>query len=164
MVPKAPLVVSLPLVEAHFEHIEVNLVGPLEKLAAGYKHVLVILDNATHNPEAIPLRSMSAHVITEELLKVFSWIGIPQEILNDQVTSFMPGVMRELCRLLKICSFRSSVYHPQRDDRVERFNKTLKEMIHQFSLSDVWNWDNLLPPIVLFHSRSATGFYGVLTF
>ena len=37
--------------------------------------------------------------------------------------------MKELLRLLQVKQIRTSVYHPQTDGLVERFNKTLKQML-----------------------------------
>ena len=126
-VPRAPLV-PLPLVEAPFERIGMDIVGPLERSAAGYTHLLVILDYATRYPEAIPLRSMSAKSVANELVKVFSRVGIPKEILTDQVTNFMSRLIRGTCKLLGIKTIRTSVFHPQTDGLVERFNKTLNPL------------------------------------
>ncbi len=44
----------------------------------------------------------------------------------------MSRTIRELYELLGIKSIRTSVYHPQTDGLVERFNRTLKTMIRKF--------------------------------
>lgn len=57
---------------------------------------------------------------------MFSRAGILREILTDQGTPFMSKVTKELYTLLKIKHLKTSVYHPQTDGLLERFNKTLK--------------------------------------
>uniref|UniRef100_A0A8C5N2U3 ribonuclease H n=1 Tax=Leptobrachium leishanense TaxID=445787 RepID=A0A8C5N2U3_9ANUR len=57
----------------------------------------------------------------------------------------MSKVTKELCRLFKISHLRTSVYHPQTDGLVERFNKTLKNMLKKVVDKDGRNWDFLLP-------------------
>ena len=57
----------------------------------------------------------------------------------------MYKVMKELCTLLRIKQLRTSVYHPQTDGLVERFNKTLKSMLRKAIGEDGRNWDQLLP-------------------
>ena len=58
---------------------------------------------------------------------LFSRVGIAKEVLTDQGSWFMSRVMRELLSLLQVKQLRTSVYHPQTDGLVERFNKTLEE-------------------------------------
>ncbi|CAJ0964630.1 unnamed protein product [Ranitomeya imitator] len=144
-----------------FERIAMDLVGPLVKSARGHQYILVILDYATRYPEAIPLRNSSSKSIARELVHVFSRTGLPKEILTDQGTPFMSKVMRELCKALKISQLRTSVYHPQSDGLVERFNKTLKSMLRKAIEKDGRDWDCLLP-YLMFSIRevpqASTGF------
>lgn len=98
------------------------------KTIRGHQYILVIVDYATRYPEAIPLRMAAGKGIARELFHLFSRVGIPREILTDQGTAFMSLVMK-VCNLLRIKQVRTSVYHPQTDGLVERFNKTLKQML-----------------------------------
>ena len=112
-------------------------------------------DYATRYPEAIPLRTIDAEVIAQELMKIFARVGIPKEILTDQGSNFQS---QELYRLLHIGALRTSPYHPQTDGLVERFNKTLKDMLKKTEGKD---WDRLIP-FLLFAYREvpqeSTGF------
>nr|XP_006012602.1 PREDICTED: uncharacterized protein LOC102366250 [Latimeria chalumnae] len=157
---KAPLI-PLPIIDIPFKRIAMDLVGPLEKSSRGHEYILVILDYATQYPEAIPLRNMTSKIIANELVKVFSRVGIPKEILTNQGTPFMSRLMKELCDLLHIKTLRTSVYHPQTDGLVERFNRTLKSMLKKVVSKDGKNWDTMLP-YLMFAIRdvpqSSTGF------
>lgn len=42
---------------------------------------------------------------------------------------FISKLTVDLCRLLQVKHLRTSLYHPQMDDLVERFNQTLKQML-----------------------------------
>ncbi|KAI2650175.1 Retrovirus-related Pol polyprotein [Labeo rohita] len=149
--PPSPLIL-LPVIEVPFERIGMDLVGPLPKSARGHEHILVIVDYATRYPEAVPLRKATARNIAQELFLLFSRVGIPNQILTDQGTPFMSRVMADLCRLLKIQQLRTSVYHPQTDGLVERFNQTLKRMLKRVAADDRKDWDQMLP-YVLFGVR-----------
>uniref|UniRef100_A0AAQ4Q9F2 Gypsy retrotransposon integrase-like protein 1 n=1 Tax=Gasterosteus aculeatus aculeatus TaxID=481459 RepID=A0AAQ4Q9F2_GASAC len=159
-IPKAPLR-PLPLMELPFERLGMDLIGPFHRSARGYRFVLVLVDYATRYPEAVPLRSISAKSVAQELFQVISRVRIPKEILTDQGTSFMSRTLRELYELLGVKSVRTSVYHPQTDGLVERLNKTLKSMIRKFIHDDERNWDKWLDPL-LFAVRevpqASTGF------
>lgn len=48
------------------------------------------------------MRSISVAKIAEEIVKWFARVGIPQEILTDQGTNFMSGILRGVCMTLKI--------------------------------------------------------------
>lgn len=57
----------------------------------------------------------------------------------------MSKVMSDLYKLLHIKQLRTSVYHPQTDGLVERFNRTLKSMLRKVIDKDGKNWDFMLP-------------------
>uniref|UniRef100_A0A8C1WPE3 ribonuclease H n=1 Tax=Cyprinus carpio TaxID=7962 RepID=A0A8C1WPE3_CYPCA len=138
-----------------------DLVGPLPKSARGHEHILVIVDYATQYPEAIPLHKATSKAIAQELFLLCSRVGIPREILTDQGTPFMSWTMADLCRLLKVKQLRTTVYHPQTDGLVKRFNQTLKQMLRCVAADDRRDWDQMLP-YVLFGIRevpqASTGF------
>ncbi len=158
--PPSPLIPQ-PVIDVPFEQIGMDLVGPLPKSARGHEHILVILDYAPRYPEAIPLRAANAKNIARELFLLASRVGIPKEILTDQGTHFMSWVMADLCRLLQVQQLRTSVYHPQADGLVERFNQTLKQMLRRVVAEDGCDWD-LMITYMLFGIRevpqASTGF------
>ncbi len=82
-IPPAPLI-PLPIISEPFKKIAMDIVGPLPRSRAGNIYILVICDYATRYLEAIPLRSIDAAHIAEELIKVFARVGVPEEILTDQ--------------------------------------------------------------------------------
>ena len=57
-----------------------DIVGPLPRNRSGNQYVLVICDYATRYSEAIPLQSIDAAHVAEELIKVFARVSVPQEI------------------------------------------------------------------------------------
>ena len=157
---RAPLI-PLPIIATPFSRIAMDLVGPLPRSSGGFQYILVVLDYATRYPEAIPLRTMATKGIARELVLMFTRVGIPEEILTDQGTPFMSRLMRDMCKLLRVKQLRTSVYHPQTDGLVERFNQTLKKMLRKVMELDGRNWDQLLP-FLMFSIRevpqASTGF------
>ncbi|XP_041446986.1 uncharacterized protein LOC121403156 [Xenopus laevis] len=124
---KKSKLVPVPLVDTPFERVAMDIVGPLQKSSKGNQYILVVSDYMTRYPEAIPLRSITTRKIAEELIKLFSHMGIPQTILTDQGSNFQSSLMRQINQLLGIQAVRTSPYHPQTDGLVERFNQTLKK-------------------------------------
>ncbi len=152
--PPSPLI-PLPIIEVPFERIRMDLVGPLTKYARDNEHILVILDYATRYPEAIPLRKATSKAIAQELFLLCSRVGIPSEILTDKGTPFISRLMADLCRLLQVRQIKTTVYHPQTDGLVERFNQTLKQMLRRVATDNRRDWDKMLP-YVLFGIREVT--------
>ncbi|XP_053873204.1 uncharacterized protein LOC128831095, partial [Malaclemys terrapin pileata] len=134
--PKAPLV-PMPLMETPFERVAMDLVGPLPKSSAGFQYILVMMDYATRFPEAVPLRNISARTIAMELVKIFARVGLPRELLTDQGTNFTSRLLKQVCEILGVKQLRTSIYHPQTDGLVERFNRTLKGMLRRFPPEDL---------------------------
>ncbi|CAH1242223.1 GIN1 [Branchiostoma lanceolatum] len=157
---RAPLI-PLPIIEEPFRRIAMDVVGPLERSKTGNKYVLVVCDYATRYPEAIPMRSVDAKRVAEELTKMFARVGIPEEILTDQGTNFMSQLLKEMYSWLKIRGIRTSPYHPQTDGLVERFNGTLKSMLKKVSKEDPKDWDKLVPYLLFAYRevpQESTGF------
>ena len=159
-VPASPMV-PLPIIGEPFQRMAMDIVGPLPRSRSGNRFVLVLCDYATRYPEAIPMRTVDAEAIAEELVGIFSRVGIPQEILTDQGTNFTSKLLGELYRLLNIKALRTSPYHPQTDGLVERFNGTLKGMLRKTAQEDGKDWDKLLPYLLFAYRevpQSSTGF------
>ena len=153
--------ISMPLIDLPFQHIAMDVVGPLPRSRSGNKYILTICDYATRYPEAIALPSTEASWIAKELVSLFSRVGIPEEILMDQGSNFMSVLLQEIYQLLSISRIRMSPYHPQTDGLVERFSGTLKAMMKKFTSKNKKDWDEHLP-YLLFAYREApqesTGF------
>ena len=89
------------------------------------------------------MRAVDAEAVAEELVKMFTRVGIPREILTDQGSNFTSQLLAELYRLLHIRPIRTSPYHPQTDGLVERFNQTLKSMLRKVATQEGEAWDKL---------------------
>ena len=155
--PPAPLI-PLPVVDEPFQCVAMDIVSPLPKSRSGKRYILVLCDYATRYPEAVALRSIEA---AEELVKIFSRVGIPKEILTDQGSNFTSRLLGELYNMLHIHPIRTSPYHPQTDGLVERFNQTLKSMLKKAAVKECKDWDKLLPYLLFAYRevpQSSTGF------
>ena len=118
---RAPLI-PLPIISQPFERIAMDIVGPLPRSARGNRFVLVVCDYATRYPEAIPMKSIDASSVAEELVTIFSRVGVPKEVLIDQGSNFTSQLLSELYKMLHVQPIRTTPYHPQTDGLVERFN------------------------------------------
>ncbi|KAJ1129309.1 hypothetical protein NDU88_007680 [Pleurodeles waltl] len=102
---KTPLI-PLPVVGTSFERVGIDIVGPLDpKTALGNKFILVLVDHATRYPEAIPLRTVTAPVVTRTLMGIFNRVGFPKEIgpylyfFSAAFASFFDAKTAQTCKM-----------------------------------------------------------------
>jgi transposase InsO family protein len=92
---------------------------------------------------------------------MFARIGIPEEILSDQGTQFMSGIMREVSRLLSMKQLTTTPYHPMCNGLVERFNGTIKTMLKRMCAERPKDWDRYVDPLLFAYrevTQESTGF------
>lgn len=158
--PRAPME-PLPIMDQPFQRIAMDFVGPLPRTPRGHRFLLVIMDYATRFPEALPLRSLQAPGVAQALFPFFARVGLPEEILTDQGTSFRANLTKQFCKSLGIRQIFTSVYHPQTDGLVERFNQTFKGALKKVARDHPRQWDRYIDPL-LFALRetpqASTGF------
>lgn len=147
-VTKTPLG-KMPLIEIPFQRVAVDLVGPIAPITdRGNRYILTMVDYATRYPEAVALKSVEAETVAEALVTLFSRVGIPAEILSDQGSQFLSGVMKETSRLLSMSQLVTTPYHPMCNGLVEKFNGTLKTMLKRMCVERPKDWDRYLPALL----------------
>ena len=140
---------KMPLIEIPFKRVAVDLVGPIAPVTdRGNRYILTMVDYATRYPEAIALKSIEAETVAEALVTMYSRVGIPEEVLSDQGSQFMSGVMKEVSRLLSMKQLVTTPYHPMCNGLVERFNGTLKTMLKRMCVEKPKDWDRYLPALL----------------
>ena len=157
---KVPLIL-LPVMQEPFERIAMDVVGPLPRSRRGNQYILVIYYYVTRYPMAMVLQKVDAGSDDEQLIQLFSRVGILRKILANQGTNFMSQLLRELYNLQIIRPIHTSPYHPQTGRLMERFNKTLKALLKKLVSKEGHNWERLLPYVLFAYQevpQSTTGF------
>ena len=160
-VTKVPLG-QMPIIDTPFERVAVDLVGPIHPTTErGHRYILVLIDYATRYPEAVPLKTIEAEVIAEELLTMFTRLGVPKQILTDQGSQFTSNVWKELNRLLSIKPLVTTPYHAMCNGAVERHNGILKGGLKKMCEERPKDWDRYINPLLFAYRdtpQSTTGF------
>ncbi len=128
--------------------------GPLPKTKTGNQFLLTVMCSATRFPEAIPLRKITASVVSKALVKFFSTFGLPKVVQTDQGTNFLSKLFSQVLTTLNISHRVASAYHPESQGALERFHQTLKAMLRKYCRDTDKDWDEGVP-LVLFAVREA---------
>ena len=69
------------------------------------------------------------------------------EICSDQGRNFEAAIMKDVCSILGIRKTRTTAFRPQLDGFVERFNKTLVNMMAMYVSDEQTDWDQIVPMV-----------------
>ena len=85
---------------------------------------------------------------------VISRHGLLQQLLSDRGPCFLYKLLLGICEYIVVKKENTSAYHPQSEGLVERFNRTLNNMLAKSMAPETMEWDEQLP-YVLFVYRAA---------
>ena len=140
---------------APFDRIAMDILDTHKPTSKGHRYVLVIADYFSKYTDAFPLRRHTAKAVADTLMT--RWIvyhGVPKAIHTDQGTEFESNLMHRLVQLLGARKTRTSPYRPQSDGLVERFNRTLLNMLSAFVSERGNDWDVHLPYVLMAYRTS----------
>jgi hypothetical protein len=120
----------------------------------GNRYLLVVQDYFTKWADAIPLRNQTAETITQELTKLFSVMGLPEILHSDQGRNFESTLLRQTLESFGVHKSRTTAYHPEGDGMVERFNRSLLQLLRSYVDNEAADWERYLP-LVLYAYRTA---------
>ena len=129
---------------------------------SGNNSVLVVCDYFSKWVEAFPLPDHQAVTVADVLVtELFCRFGTPRFIHSDKAPEFMSELMTEMCALLEVKKTNTPPYRPQSDGLVERFNRTLINMLSKFCTEEQTDWDTHLPYLMCAYRATrneSTGF------
>lgn len=116
------------------------------------RYLLVVQDYFTKWAEAIPLRNQTAATVTTELVNLFTKFGIPHILHSDQGRNFESTLLKQTLEAFGVSKSRTTAYHPQGDGMVERFNRSLLQLLRTYVEQET-DWERFLP-LVLYAYRT----------
>ncbi|XP_061493466.1 protein NYNRIN-like isoform X1 [Rhineura floridana] len=113
---------------------------------AGYKYLLVIIDQLTGWIEAFPTRAATAITVAKILLKeFFPRYSMPETFESDQGPHFVSKI---ICAVSVALGFKWNLHtpwRPQSSGQVERANWTVKTLLTKLCQETKLNWITALP-------------------
>ena len=147
-----PVLQEIPIPVRRFDHIHVDIVGPLPP-SEGFAYLFTIIDRTTRWPEAIPIADISASTCARALFS--HWIsrfGVPAMITSDRGAQFTSSLWSRLCDFMGTKQSMTTAFHPQSNGIVERFHRSLKASLRARLCGPKWTIDL---PLVLLGLRSS---------
>jgi dUTPase len=143
-----------------FQRVYVDLVGPMPETGSGNKYILTCEDSYTRWCGAFPIPNKEASTVARNLVErwVCMW-GCPYSIFSDSGGEFTGLVFKEAMDILKIQRSRAPAYNPS-SNVVERFHRTLNQMLRIYMDRDSTEWAAHLPTALFAYNskvHSATG-------
>ncbi|CAF4557122.1 unnamed protein product [Didymodactylos carnosus] len=139
----------IPPPSGPFQLIGTDFTGPFDRTPNDNRYVLSITDYFTLWVTAIALPNPSAQATAEAIFKDYICrYGVPITILSDQGSHFRNKLIQALESKIGINHIFSSVYHPQSNGLVERFNATFVPQLAKLQDRQKNNWDEFLDAIV----------------
>lgn len=137
------------------ERIAVDILGPLPLTENGNRYIFVICDCFTKWTEAIAIANQEAKTVAKAFVNEFLCrFGTPLQIHSDQGSNFGSKLFHDMCDLFQIDKTRTTSMRPQANGNVERFNRTLTNMLTMYCKDDQRCWDQYLPQVMMAYRAS----------
>ena len=135
--------------------VVVDILGPLPQTNNGNKYILVAEDYFTRWLEAWLIPNQETKTVAEKLLnELFFRFSLPDQILSDQGQQCESALVAELRSVLQIEKFRTTAYHLQGDELVERANCTLLSMLSTVVDGHPQTWESHLRAVCMAYNTT----------
>ena len=113
---------------------------------SGYRYIIAGIDYLTKYVEARPMRFQTAAEIALFLYEeIICRHGCPTVIVSDNGKPFLSDIIRQVCRNYNIIHKTTTPYNPQSNGLIERFNRTLTQILQKRTPEEKEDWDIYLP-------------------
>jgi transposase InsO family protein len=148
--------------QAPWDYISIDVAGPLQRTKNGNTYILAAIDHFSKYVIARPVNNFTALTTAKFLFNnIVCQFGPPLRILTDQGRNFESELINQLCQMLNIEKLRTTAYHPQGNGAIERYNRTLKQILSKYVNEKHTDWDTYLPQALYAYNTSVHDSTGV---
>ncbi|XP_033124167.1 uncharacterized protein K02A2.6-like [Anneissia japonica] len=122
---RTPPLQPVTLPESPWKKLSIDITGPFEKASQAYRYAIVLIDYYSKWPEIAFTRAITTDSVCTMLNSIFAREGLPDEIVSDNGKQFTSTEFETYLEARGIRHIRTSLYHPQANGLVERFNRVL---------------------------------------
>ena len=125
--------------------LSLDLSGPYPTTLSGNKYIIAFVDWFSGWPEAFAVPDKTADTVAQLIIEeIFPRHGCALQIVSDNGTENVNRIVKETLAKLKIDHVLTSVYHPQSNAKVERFHRTLHDVLAKKIADNQQTWDLFL--------------------
>ena len=122
--------------------LSLDLSGPYPTTMSGNKYIIAFVDWYSGWPEAFAVPDKTGETVADLIIdQVFPRFGSCLQLVTDNGTENVNKVVKETLAKLNIDHVLTSVYHPQSNAKVERFHRTLHDILAKKVAGDPQTWD-----------------------
>ncbi|MCG7879465.1 MAG: DDE-type integrase/transposase/recombinase, partial [Candidatus Thiodiazotropha endolucinida] len=145
-----------------FAKVSMDLSGPYPTTMSGNRYIVAFVDWYSGFPEAFAVPDKTADTIAHLIInKMFNRYGTIVTLVTDNGSECNNKTVRETLEALNIKHVKTSIYHPQSNAKVERWHKTLHDVLSKVIQGQTQIWDQFLPSVLgslRFHVNESTKF------
>ena len=132
-----------------------DIQGPIVETPRKNRYILVISDYFSKWVEAYAMPDQTTETIAGIFVR--EWIsryGCPSFLHTDLGRNLESAIMKAVCDLLGIIKTHTVARNPQSDGQVERFNRTIQQILAKTVEDKPFDWDLFLPFAVMAYRSS----------
>lgn len=127
----------------------IGIVGPIDPPSNGKSYILVCIDYVTKWVEVKATKHARDNKVAKFIYEeIFTWYGVPREIVTDQGTQFTSTLVTTLVNEYNIRHKNFSPYHPRANGKVEVTNREIEFILTKIVAIHKKDWANRLPKVV----------------
>ena len=131
-----------------------DLVGPLTETDKGNVYILTAEDVFTRYPVAVPIPDKTAETVAKAFEQaVIAEHGSFSQLLTDNAQELTGHIIQDVAKILGISKVETVPYNPN-SSKVERFHRTLGDMLRSIVDDNQKDWDDCLPACLLAYRTS----------
>ena len=148
---------DMPIASYPIQIIGADLIGPLVESPTGNRYILTIIDFCTGWAEAFPLPNKTNESVWNAFANGFICRhGVPEVIITDNAKEFTAFEFERYLSQIGIEHRTTTPVHPQSNGKIERFNKSIKELIQKAVNNVPSRWESVLNDALLAYRASVS--------